>query len=59
MATTLFKDTPYSVYELMEVIRQGEVTLPDLQRPLVWSASKVRDLLDSMYKGFPVGGLQT
>lgn len=57
MATTLFKDTTYSVYGLMEDIRQGEVALPDLQRPFVWSASKVRDLLDSMYKGFPVGYL--
>jgi len=57
VATTLFKDTTYSVFGLMEDIKQGEVALPDLQRPFVWSASKVRDLLDSMYKGFPVGYL--
>jgi hypothetical protein len=57
MATTLFKDTTYSVFGLMEDIRQGEVALPDIQRPFVWGASKVRDLLDSMYKGFPVGYL--
>jgi uncharacterized protein with ParB-like and HNH nuclease domain len=53
MATTLFKDTTYSVFGLIEDIRQGEVALPDIQRPFVWGASKVRDLLDSMYKGFP------
>jgi len=57
MATTLFKDTTYSVFGLMEDIKQGEVALPDIQRPFVWGASKVRDLLDSMYKGFPVGYL--
>ena len=57
MATTLFKDTTYSVYGLVEDITSGEVALPDIQRPFVWGASKVRDLLDSMYKGFPVGYL--
>ena len=57
MATTLFKDTTYSVSGLVEDIKGGEVALPDLQRPFVWGASKVRDLLDSMYKGFPVGYL--
>jgi hypothetical protein len=57
MATTLFKDTTYSVFGLIEDISQGAVALPDIQRPFVWGASKVRDLLDSMYKGFPVGYL--
>ena len=42
----------------MESIGRGEVALPDIQRPFVWPASKVRDPLDSMYKGFPVGYLQ-
>jgi hypothetical protein len=53
----LFKDTTYSAFGLIEDIKQGEVALPDIQRPFVWGASKVRDLLDSMYKGFPVGFL--
>jgi hypothetical protein len=57
MATTLFKDTTYSVFGLIEDIKQGEVALPDIQRPFVWGTTKVRDLLDSMYKGFPVGYL--
>lgn len=57
MATTLFKDTTYSLFGLIEDINQGEVALPDIQRPFVWGAAKVRDLLDSMYKGFPVGYL--
>lgn len=33
----------------------GEIGLPDIQRPFVWTPAKVRDLFDSMYKGFPVG----
>jgi uncharacterized protein with ParB-like and HNH nuclease domain len=57
MATTLFKDTTYSVNGLVEDIRRGDIALPDIQRPFVWGAAKVRDLLDSMYKGFPVGYL--
>jgi len=57
MATTLFKDTTYTVSGLVDDIGRGEVALPDIQRPFVWPASKVRDLLDSMYKGFPVGYL--
>jgi len=57
VATTLFRDTTYSTYGLIESIKRGAVALPDIQRPFVWPASKVRDLLDSMYKGFPVGYL--
>jgi len=55
MAITVFKDTTCSVSLLVESIGRGDVALPDIQRPFVWGASKVRDLLDSMYKGFPVG----
>jgi uncharacterized protein with ParB-like and HNH nuclease domain len=57
MATTLFRDTTYSTHGLIEAIKHGAVALPDIQRPFVWPASKVRDLLDSMYKGFPIGYL--
>jgi len=57
MATTMFKDTTHSVFGLIEDIKSGELALPDIQRPFVWSASKVRELIDSMYKGFPVGYL--
>lgn len=57
MALTLFKDTTYSVQLLIEDIGRGEVALPDIQRPFVWQATKVRDLFDSMYRGFPVGYL--
>lgn len=57
MAVTVFKDTTYSLSTLVEEIRRGEIALPDIQRPFVWKPTKVRDLFDSMYRGFPVGYL--
>ena len=54
---TLYKDTNYSLTHLIEGIKHGNIALPDIQRPFVWSAAKVRDLFDSMYRGYPVGTL--
>jgi hypothetical protein len=54
---TLFKRVEYDVQGLLEFIEMGDIGLPDIQRPFVWSASKVRDLFDSMFRGFPVGYL--
>lgn len=44
-----------AVENIISWIKSGEVAIPEIQRPFVWDASKVRDLLDSLYKGFPVG----
>jgi hypothetical protein len=57
MEATLFKQVGYSLSKLIEDIDIGEIGLPDIQRPFVWTPAKVRDLFDSMYKGFPVGYL--
>ena len=57
MPITLYRDTTFTLLGLVESIRKGELALPEIQRPFVWKASKVRDLFDSMYKGFPVGTL--
>ena len=57
MAVTRFKDTTYNLTGLLNQIDQGTIGLPDIQRPFVWTAAKVRDLFDSMYKGFPIGYL--
>src|SRR2546427_413872 len=57
MPPTLYKDTGYSLTHLIEDIKHGNIALPDIQRPFVWSAAKARDLFDSMYRGFPVGTL--
>ncbi len=54
---TLYRDTSYSLTHLIEDIKHGRIALPDIQRPFVWSSAKVRDLFDSMYRGYPVGTL--
>ncbi len=57
MSATLFKKVDYSLSKLIHDIDQGEIGLPDIQRPFVWEQAKVRDLFDSMFKGFPIGYL--
>lgn len=57
MPPTLYKDTNYSLTHLIEEIKHGKIALPDIQRPFVWSPTRVRDLFDSMYRGYPIGTL--
>lgn len=45
----------YTVETLLASIKAGDIAIPEMQRPFVWDSSKVRDLMDSLYKGFPVG----
>lgn len=40
-------------------VKTGQVAIPEMQRPFVWDSTKVRDLLDSLYQGFPIGYLIT
>ncbi|MAB68009.1 MAG: hypothetical protein CL662_14315 [Bacteroidetes bacterium] len=54
----------YSVHQqpvetLLSWIKAGEIAIPEIQRPFVWKASKVRDLIDSLYHGYPVGYIIT
>jgi len=57
MSEVLFKKVDYTVNKLLEDIEIGNIGLPDIQRPFVWNKTKVRDLFDSMYRGFPIGYL--
>lgn len=52
-----FKKVDYDLSGLLHYIDIGDIGLPDIQRPFVWPNTKVRDLFDSMYRGFPVGYL--
>ena len=45
----------YTVETLLSNIKSGSIAIPEMQRPFVWDSSKVRDLVDSLYKGLPVG----
>ena len=53
----IFTNDTFTVNYLVERIDIGALGLPELQRPFVWKDSKVRDLFDSMLKGYPVGYL--
>lgn len=57
MPPTHYLDTNYKLFHLIEEIKHGKIALPDIQRPFVWSPTKVRDLFDSMYRGYPIGTL--
>ena len=40
---------------LLAWVNSGEIAIPEIQRPFVWDSSKVRDLMDSLYQGYPIG----
>lgn len=46
-----------SVQELVDMIQRGELRLPEMQRRYVWRAPRVRDLFDSLYRGYPSGAI--
>lgn len=55
MGKELFDNIPSKVEDLLADVKNGRIGLPDLQRPFVWKDNKVRELLDSMMKGYPIG----
>lgn len=55
MGKELYTNIPSRVGDLIQDVKNGRIGLPDLQRPFVWKDNKVRELLDSMLKGFPIG----
>lgn len=54
---TLFTTTSYPINALVEDIDLGKIGLPELQRPFVWPNVNVRNLFDSLYRGYPAGFL--
>lgn len=57
MTTQRYSVTPHPIETLLTWVKSGEIAIPEIQRPFVWDATKVRNLLDSLYKGYPVGYL--
>ena len=57
MNSMVFQRADFKLDALLADIETGELGLPDLQRPFVWQNIKVRDLLDSMLRGYPIGYL--
>ncbi|MDD3773054.1 MAG: DUF262 domain-containing protein, partial [Weeksellaceae bacterium] len=51
----IFTSKPYPLSNLLDEIENGDIALPDLQRPFVWKPTQIRDLFDSLFQGFPAG----
>src|SRR5438093_10512653 len=57
MATQRYSVTPHPVETLLTWVKSGEIAIPEIQRPFVWDSTQVRNLLDSLYQGYPIGYL--
>lgn len=57
MPTQRYSVTQPPIETLFTWIKSGEIAIPEIQRPFVWDATKVRNLLDSLFEGFPIGYL--
>lgn len=57
MANQKYEIEKHTVDTVLSWIKTREVVIPEIQRPFVWKATQVRDLIDSLYKGYPVGYL--
>ncbi len=57
MPTQRYSVSQPPVETLFTWIKSGEIAIPEIQRPFVWQAVQVRNLLDSLYRGYPIGYL--
>lgn len=57
MRTQKYAVNQHLVETILAWVTAGEIAIPEIQRPFVWPAAKVRDLLDSLYQGYPIGYL--
>jgi hypothetical protein len=55
MSAQRYSVNQYLIETVIAWVNSGEIAIPEIQRPFVWDASKVRDLMDSLYQGYPVG----
>ena len=55
MPGKIFESHTMDLDFILKEVRLGRIGLPDLQRPFVWANEKVKNLYDSMLKGFPIG----
>jgi hypothetical protein len=57
MSIQKYSVNQHPIQIILSWINSGEIAIPEIQRPFVWSSSKVRDLIDSLYNGYPIGYL--
>jgi len=55
MSIQKYSVNQYPIQTILTWIQIGEIAIPEIQRPFVWDATKVRDFIDSLYNGYPVG----
>jgi len=55
MLTQKYSVNQQTISVLLAWVQSGEIAIPEIQRPFVWDSSKVRDLMDSLLQGYPVG----
>ena len=55
MSTQKYAVNQYLLDSILNWVKSGEIAIPEIQRPFVWDATKVRDFMDSLYQGYPVG----
>jgi hypothetical protein len=55
MQSQKYSVNQHQISTFLAFIKDGQIAIPEVQRPFVWDSSKVRDLLDSLYKGYPIG----
>ena len=56
-STEKYSVTQYSISSILGYIDAGDIAIPEIQRPFVWKGKQVRDLIDSLYNGYPTGYL--
>jgi hypothetical protein len=57
MPTQRYSVTQPPIDALLAWVKSGDIAIPEIQRPFVWNAVKVRNFLDSLFRGYPVGYL--
>lgn len=55
MQTQKYSVNQHQISTFLAFVKDGQIAIPEVQRPFVWDNSKVRDLMDSLYKGYPIG----
>lgn len=59
MAGSTFKTNPYGLHELLQNCHKGTLQLPDFQRSWVWDEDRIKSLIASISRAFPIGALMT
>lgn len=55
MENEKYSNCPLSISAILGLIKANDIAIPEIQRPFVWRKTQVRDLIDSLYKGYPTG----